>query len=140
MRLGVAPLLAHDVATWPRYFFAAAAASEAALPGGAGIPGLDDVVRTMAKGLPRRSRKAIPELVRSVDTRLAFVEAVCRALRRTLLRGGMLLATDPQPALEAVLGSAVSRESVRANEDARDLVFFWTSTDALSMRRELGLT
>ena len=68
------------------------------------------------------------------------IEAVCRALRRTLLRAGLLLATDPQPALEAVLGSAVSRESVRANEDARDLVFFWTSTDALSMRRELGLT
>jgi hypothetical protein len=140
LRLGVAPLLTHDVKTWPRLFFAAAAASDAPLPGGASIAGLDEATRSLGKELPRRSRKAIPDLVRSLDARLETVEGVCRALRRTLLRAGLLLASDPQPALEAVLGAAVSRDSVRGNDDARELVLFWTSTDALQMRRELGLT
>jgi len=140
LRLGVAPLLAHDVATWPRFVFGAAAASEAPLAAGSTIRGLDEVARALGKALPRRSRKAIPDLARALDGRLDSVDAVCRSLRRTLLRAGMLIAADPQPALEAVLGSAVSRASVQANDDARDLVLFWTSQDALAMRRELGLT
>lgn len=139
LRLGVAPLLGHDVATWPRLVFAAAVASEAPLAAGASLPGLDEAARVLAKGLTRKSRKAIPELARALDG-AASIEDVCRALRRTLLRAGMLLAVDPQPALEAVLGSDVSRDSVRANDDARDSVRFWTSQDALAMRRELGLT
>ena len=139
-RLGVAALLAHEPSTWPRMLFAAAVASESPLAGGAGLAGLEEAARTLGKGLSRRSRKAIPDLVRPLDGRRESVEQVCRALRRTLLRAGLLLAAEPQPALEAVLGAGVSRAAVRANDEARDLVLFWTSTDALAMRRELGLT
>lgn len=139
-RLGVTALLAHEPSTWPRMLFAAAVASESPLAGGAGLAGLEEAARTLGKGLSRRSRKAIPDLVRPLDGRRESVEQVCRALRRTLLRAGLLLAAEPQPALEAVLGAGVSRAAVRANDEARDLVLFWTSTDALAMRRELGLT
>jgi tetratricopeptide (TPR) repeat protein len=138
LRLGVAPLLGRPVVEWVRLAVAASVAVEAPLPSAHGMQGVDEWARALGKAMPRRVRKALPDLLRALgDGR--DLDAAARAARRTTLRAGLLLAGDPAAALEAVLGRGVSRDAVQDDGDALDLVSFWLSPDALAARREMGL-
>ncbi len=140
LRLGVAPLLARDVDEWPRFALGLAAAAGAPLAAGAGVRGVDEAAALLGKAVSRRVRKAIPDATRGLDARPEALLAGARNLARGLARAGLILAADPAPALDAALPAGVSRAAAQGSEHARDLVDFWTSLDALAMRRELGLT
>jgi hypothetical protein len=139
LRLGIAPLLPRPVADWARLVAAASLAVETPVAAARSAQGLEEWARALGKAMPRRVRKALPELLRALgDGR--DLDVAARAARRSALRAGLLLAGDPAAGLEAVLGRGVSREAVQDDPDARDLVAFWLSPEALAARRDLGLT
>jgi hypothetical protein len=140
LRAGIGPLLARDVAEWSALALGLASAAGAPLAAGGGGRAVEDAATMLGKAASRRVRKAVPEVVRGVDGRLEALAAASRSLSGAASRAGLLLAADPLPALESSLPGGVSRASARASEQARQLVQFWVSMDALAMRRELGLT
>ncbi len=119
--------------------FAVAAAGEAPLAGGAGRSGLDELTRALARALPRRARKGVPEVVSVVKDGGASFPDYCRAALRTALRGGLVASSDIRVALGAVLGGQFDADAVAASPEARDLLMFWVAEEARVVRRALGL-
>jgi hypothetical protein len=140
LRAGLGPLLARDVSEWPTLALGLAAAVGAPLAAGGGGRAVEEAAAALGKAASRRVRKAVPDAARGVDGRADALAAAARALFFAASRAGLLIAADPLPALETSLPGGVSRASAQASEQARQLVQFWVSMDALAMRRELGLT
>jgi hypothetical protein len=140
LRAGLGPLLAREVAEWPTLALGLAAAAGAPLAAGGGGRAVDDAAAVLREAVSRRLRKAIPEVARGTDGRVAALSVAAQAFYAAASRAGLLMAADPLPALEMSLPGGVSRASAQASEQARQLVEFWVSMDALAMRRELGLT
>jgi len=138
-RLGVAPFVRRGPQGAAGALFAAADAAEAPLPAGAGRHGHEDTKKRIYKAMPRRVRKSVPDLIRSLGVDGASIDAWAHELARTANRAGLLASNDLVTTLHRVLGAAPTPELVRASSDAMDLVYFWLSTDCIAIRRRLGL-
>ncbi|MBX3273310.1 MAG: hypothetical protein KF729_23810 [Sandaracinaceae bacterium] len=138
-RLGVAPFVRRGPIGASLAIFAGAEAAEAPLPAGQGRPGLEDTRKRIYKAMPRRVRKAVPELVRTLGDDGRGIDAWAAGLARLAHRAGALAANDPGIALARVLGDMPRVETVRASADAMDIISFWLSPDCCALRRRLGL-
>jgi tetratricopeptide (TPR) repeat protein len=143
VRLGVSPIAQRIVREGPDAaidaLLATVAAAGAPLEAGRGRAGVDAMTARLAKVVGRRARRAAPEVVAKLGDGRA-VAAYVRGLRATLLRVGALTSGDLGLALDAVGGSGVARteRSTRENAEARELLRFWISPAAASLRTELS--
>lgn len=138
-RLGVAPFVRRGALGAAIAVFAAAEAAEVPLPAGQGRPGLEDTKKRIYKAMPRKVRKAVPDLVRALGDDGRGIDQWAHALGRVAQRGGLLAANDPRVALWRLLGAEPSPETLRGSADAMDLIFFWLSPECCALRRRLGL-
>lgn len=133
---GTLPYQAITPADAATLLFAGAVLSELSLPRGAGRPGIDDARRALDKHLPRKTRKAIAELGRTIADGGASFDAWSFATQETAARGGLLLAAE--------IGAAHAATSVSdplewaSGPFGRSLLEFWLSPSFLAIRRELG--
>ncbi|MFW6197595.1 MAG: hypothetical protein ACOC5B_01905, partial [Myxococcota bacterium] len=107
---------------------------------------LDDQARRIHKALPRRARKAMEGAVeRYVQAPKVDFPAWCRAVRRTANRVAAVVADDLMAVLLALratereLSDLAPPELVRTSAMASDLLRFWGSDEAQSLRAELGM-
>ncbi|MEZ4336008.1 MAG: hypothetical protein R3B82_05215 [Sandaracinaceae bacterium] len=138
-RLGVTPFVRRGAFGAAIAVFASAEAAEAPLPAGQGRPGLEDTRKRIYKAMPRKVRKAVPDLVRALGDDGRSVDQWALALARVAQRGGLLAANDPAVALHRLFGGPAALEQVRSSADAMDLIFFWLSPECCALRRRLGL-
>jgi cellulose synthase operon protein C len=136
---GTLPLMGRPPGQAINRLLAATAASGVDLSAAARRPGVQELAPDLSRALPRRSRKAIAELGSTLEDDVQAFQRYVQAARRSTLHAGLLVSGDLGMALWAVLGEPADLTSVRASEDARDLVRFWISTDALALRRALGM-
>ncbi|MFW6085644.1 MAG: tetratricopeptide repeat protein [Myxococcota bacterium] len=107
---------------------------------------LDDQARRIHKALPRRTRKAMELAVdRYVQAPRVDFPAWCAAVRRTANRVAAVVADDLMAVLLALratereLSDLAPPELVRTSAMASDLLRFWGSDEAQSLRAELGM-
>jgi hypothetical protein len=130
--------IAHSPRHAAAQLYAATEAAEVPLREGRGqVPA--EQTRVVAKAMPRRARRAIGEIAPKLPGGGAELEAYCHRAQQRAFRMGTIAANDIQPALDVLLGSSWSRESVKASRDARDLLGFWLSRATIDIRRKLGL-
>jgi hypothetical protein len=120
--------------------FAAAAAGDAPLLAGSSRTGLVELTRAIAKKMPRKVRKAIPEITQRIPDAGVGVPDFCVAAHAAALRAGLVGAGELHVVLEALLGRGVSPESALEHKGARDLLSFWLSEDARAVRAALGMS
>jgi hypothetical protein len=114
--------------------FGCAAAAEAPFPHVA----LTDVpLRDAAAAMSRRARKAIAQLVPTLDANAA--EAFVDAASQSGARAGLMLTGNLRIALEAVLGDSYTLAAISGNDSARELVLFSVSPELLRLRQRLGV-
>ncbi|HJL14767.1 MAG TPA: hypothetical protein RMH99_03875 [Sandaracinaceae bacterium LLY-WYZ-13_1] len=139
-RLGVAPLVRRGPGGAATALFAAAAAAEVPLAAGEGRAGMAETTRRLYKAMPRRVRKSLPDLVRSVGGDGRAIDAWAHLVVRSAQHAGLLMANDLDVSLRRVLGTAPDRGVVLDVADARDMLLFWLSPGALALRQRLGLS
>ncbi len=133
------PLLARSSTQAAKLVYAALVASDCPLPGEILREELGDLPRSLGRALPRKTKKALPELVRALPDRGASMELqLVLALRHTR-SVSLLLAGDLASALEHTLGAFPTRDSIAASAEALDLVTVWTSSAMNTLRNRLGL-
>jgi hypothetical protein len=138
LREEVLPFVARSPSQAAATLFAAAKATGSPLPAAAGRADLDELAAALTK-MSRKTRKAVPELVAALPDGGASVAPWCHAALRTAVRAGLLVSGEIGAALSHLLGEAPSAAGVATNDDARDVVLFWLSSNTLALRRELGL-
>jgi len=132
------PLLSRSPEQGARLIFAAMAASECALPANILKAELGELPRSVGRALPRRTKKALPDLVRTLPDEGGAMEQHIRVALRQTRRLALLLGGHLSPALEHVLGALPSAEGIAGSEDALDLVATWTSSSMGALRNRLG--
>ncbi|MFT3921113.1 MAG: tetratricopeptide repeat protein [Myxococcales bacterium] len=132
------PILSRTPGQGARLMFAALVAAECALPGGIMKAELGDLPRSVGRALPRKTKKALPDLVRTLPDQGVAMEHHVRVALRQTRRLALLLAGHLAPALEQVLGALPSKEVVIGSEDALDLITTWTSSSMDALRSRLG--
>jgi hypothetical protein len=120
--------------------FAAAAAGEAPLLAGSSRTGLAELTRAIAKQMPRKVRKAIPEITSRIPNAGVGVPDFCAAAHGAALRAGLVGAGELHVVLEALMGRGISLESALGHAGARDLLAFWLSEDARVVRAGLRVS
>jgi hypothetical protein len=116
--------------------FAGAQLSEVALPRAAGRPGIDEARKALDKHLPRKTRKSIADLARTLPDGGASFDGWAFATQETAARAGLLLASD---LAAAHVATSVSDPNEWASGPfGRALLEFWLSPSFLAIRRELG--
>jgi tetratricopeptide (TPR) repeat protein len=139
LRLGVAPLVRRDPQRAATALFAAAAAGGAPLAAGEGRAGMAEASRRAQKVMSRKVRKVVPDQARLLgDGRV--LDGWARLVHRTVGRAGLMLCADLATALRLTLGHEPDRASVLGSPEARDLLNFWLSPEALVLRQKLGLS
>lgn len=118
---------------------AAAAAADVSLPAATSLPGLAEWARAIGKAMPRKVRKAANELAPQLPSGGATLAAYCRAAQQSAARAGLTVSGDLHGALSHLHGREPRVAEIQSSPFLEDLVFFWTSRDALTLRRELGL-
>lgn len=139
LRLGVAPLVRREPARAATALFATAAAGGAPLAFGEGRAGMAETSRRAQKVISRKVRKLVPDAVRPLGDGRG-VEPWARLIHRTARRVGLLVCGDLATGLRLTLGHEPDRSSVLGSPDARDLLTFWLSPEALALRQKLGLS
>jgi tetratricopeptide (TPR) repeat protein len=134
------PLLTRTPAQAARLLHACIALAECPLPPGVDRDDLGELPKTLGRQLPRKVRKALPDLARALPEGGARLERHCRLAQRHLRRLALAMSAELAPALESVLGAMPSREAIAGSEDATDLLRAWTSAPMLSLRKNLGLS
>lgn len=129
-KLDSLPLLGRSTAEAARVVFAALAAESCPLPSNVSRADLGDLPRTVAKALSRKSKRALPELVRALPDGGAEIASHCQALLARTRRLALLLSGE----LEAAL-----REAHRPPDAGLDLLRTWTGSPMSTSRRKLGL-
>ncbi len=137
--LSTQPLLTRSPAQGARLLQAALVAADAPLPAGVARDDLGEQPRMLSKVLPRKVRKAIPDLARALPDGGAKLERQCRTALRHSRRLALLLSGDLQASLDSVLGTMPTRDAIAESDDALDLVRAWTSAPMLMLRKKLGL-
>jgi siroheme synthase len=133
------PLLTRTSAQSARLVFSAMVAAEAPLPPNVSREELGDQPRTLSKAMPRKVRKALPDLVRALPDAGASTETQVRMVQRHTRRLALLLSGDLEAALESVVGALPSADVIGGSEDALDLVRAFTSAPMTTLRKRLGL-
>jgi hypothetical protein len=132
------PLLSRNPAQAARLIYAAMAAADCPLPANILRPELGELPRSLGRALPRKAKKALPELVRALpDDGSALEEQLALALRHTR-RLALLISGNLSAALERALGALPTREAIYGSEDALDLITTWTSGTMSTLRNRLG--
>ena len=139
-RFGVAPFVRRGPEGSSNALFAAAVAAEAPLPAGEGSEGLEETTRRIYKAMPRRVRKALPDMLAGLGDDGRSIDAWAHATVRSAHHAGLLASNDLATGLRRVLGGEAEPEIVLASVEARDMLLFWLSSGALALRRKLGLT
>jgi hypothetical protein len=119
---------------------AAAAAADVSLPAAGGFAGMVEWTRAVGKAMPRKVRKAVAELAPRLPQGGATLATYCAAAQQSAERAGLITSGDLHGSLAYLLGRDPRLADVEANASLHDLVMFWTSREALALRRELGLT
>jgi tetratricopeptide (TPR) repeat protein len=118
---------------------AAAAAAEVVLPAASAAPGLTEWARAIGKALPRKLRKPVADLAVQLPAGGAQLVAYCRAAKQSAARAGLTVSGDLHGTLSHLHGREPRVAEIQSSPYLEDLVLFWTSRDALTLRRELGL-
>lgn len=118
---------------------AAAAAAEVMLPAANAAPGLTEWARAIGKALPRKLRKPVADLAAQLPAGGAQLVAYCRAAKQSAARAGLTVSGDLHGTLAHLHGREPRVAEIQSSPYLEDLVLFWTSRDALTLRRELGL-
>jgi tetratricopeptide (TPR) repeat protein len=100
-----------------------------------------EVARAIHKEIPRRVRKAIPEVCQRIQSSRADASAWATAARRSIDRMAVVAAGDVSIVLKDVLGVPDDRlgEATVESERARRLLGFVLSPSYLDLRRKLGM-
>jgi tetratricopeptide (TPR) repeat protein len=132
------PLLTRSVEQAERLLLAALVASDIALPEALQREPLMSLPRTLAKVLPRRTRKLLPELYSALpDAGLALRSQVTLALHETRVLA-LLLAPALPAAVEELMGAQAQTEHTAQASQA--LVRAWLSPAFQNLREKLELT
>ncbi|MDB4972813.1 MAG: Exonuclease SbcC, partial [Myxococcaceae bacterium] len=124
------PLLCRSIDEAARVVFAALASEACPLPKGVERGSLGDLPRSVGKALPRKVKRALPELARALPDHGADIPVHCRALLARTRRLALLLSGE--------LGAAL-REAQNTTDADLDLLRTWTGSAMSSSRRKLGL-
>jgi hypothetical protein len=100
---------------------------------------LGELPRTLARALPRKVRKMLPELCSALGDGGRDMPRQCELLLFQARRLGLAIGGDLQASLDDVVGAMAAREAIAASEGAVDLIRAWTSGPMALMRRKLGL-
>jgi hypothetical protein len=130
VKLDSLPLLSRSSDEAARVVYAALASEDCPLPRGVERAALGDLPRSVGKALPRKAKKALPELLRALPDGGAEIPVHCRALLARTRRLALLLSGE----LEAAL-----REARNTTDADLDLLRTWTGSALSSSRRKLGL-
>lgn len=118
---------------------AAAAAAEVVLPAAASVPGLTEWARAISKAMPRKLRKPVADLAAQLPAGGSQLVAYCRSAKQSAARAGLTVSGDLHGTLSHLHGREPRVAEIQSSPYLEDLVLFWTSRDALTLRRELGL-
>ena len=109
------------------------------LPAASAAPGLTEWARAIGKALPRKLRKPVADLAVQLPAGGAQLVAYCRAAKQSAARAGLTVSGDLHGTLSHLHGREPRVAEIQSSPYLEDLVLFWTSRDALTLRRELGL-
>jgi hypothetical protein len=137
--LKTTPLIARSPAQSLRLVLAALAVADCPLPSNVSRDTLSDEMKLLSKQLPRRVRKSLTELGRSLGEDTERLERHLRIQARHTRRLALLLGGDLGASLESLLGPLPKKEAIANSEDALDLVRAWTSAAMATLRRRVGL-
>jgi tetratricopeptide (TPR) repeat protein len=141
-RLGVAPFM------WPRsnkeaVELAGAAAIAVDFPlTGFKVQASNDansLAIKLGKAIPRKLRKELRATLTGFSGGIDAVTAFFTGTRDCVRRVGLLFSGDLSVVLDEVLGPAFDQQAVNGSAEAMDLIRLSTSTQLLSLRREIGL-
>ncbi len=136
--LSALPLLTRTRAQAARLIWAALVAAECPLPQSI-LDDLGELPRTLARSLPRRVRKQLPELCGALPDGGRDMPRQCELLLFQARRLGLAIGGDLQASLDDVVGAMASREAIANSEAAIDLIRAWTSAPMAQIRKKLGL-
>jgi hypothetical protein len=139
-RLESLPLLSRGNVHAARLVWAALVAAEWPLPDALADEDLGDLPRSMGRVLPRKLRKALPELARSLPDGGTDVQRQCALLLAHTRRLALLIGGDLQAGLDDAVGALPSREVIARSPAAIDLIRTWTSAPLAALRKKLGLS
>lgn len=118
---------------------AAAAAAEVVLPAAESVPGLTEWARAIGRAMPRKLRKPVADLALQLPAGGSQLVAYCRSAKQSAARAGLTVSGDLHGTLAHLHGREPRVAEIQSSPYLEDLVLFWTSRDALTLRRELGL-
>ncbi|MEM6962561.1 MAG: tetratricopeptide repeat protein, partial [Myxococcota bacterium] len=122
---------------------ATAAASEVKLDTASRYPELPRYRDALQKSLSRRQRRAIAEVITSLSDHIKendqIFEQWCETVRKEANRGGLMLAGDIRPAVQALFGADHTLRHLQENKEATDMVGFWLASDTLRLRRNMSV-
>ena len=133
------PLLSRTNTQAARLMWAAMVAAESPQLAPAAREDLGELPRTLARALPRKTKRALPELVSTLPDAGADMPRQCALLLQQTRRLGLALAGDLQASLDEVVGALPSRDTIAGSEAALDLIRTWTGGPLSLLRKKLGL-
>jgi uncharacterized protein HemY len=139
-RLQSVPLLSRSNRQAARLAWAALRAAEWPLPEALADEDLGELPRSMSRALPRKLKKALPELARALPDRAVDMPRQCALLLAHTRRLALLVAGDLQAGLDEAVGALPTREAIAGSEAAIDLIRTWTSGPMALLRKKLGLS
>ena len=124
------PLTCRSLDDAVRVVYAALASEDCPLPKGVERASLGDLPRSVGKALPRKAKRALPDLAKSLPERGAELPQQCKNLLARTRRLALLLSGELAAAL---------REAQNTSDADLDLLRTWTGAAMSSSRRKLGL-
>jgi uncharacterized protein HemY len=132
------PLLSRTRTQAARLMWAALVAAECPLPQSI-LDDLGELPRTLGRALPRKVKKALPELCTALPDGGRDMARQCELLLFQARRLALAIGGDLQACLDDVVGAMAARETIASSEAAVDLIRAWTSGPMALMRKKLGL-
>jgi hypothetical protein len=138
-QLHALPLLSRTNIQGARLIWGALVAAECPRLAPVALEELGELPRTLSRALPRKTKKALPELAAQLPDGGADMPRQCALLLQQTRRLGLLLAGDLPASLDDVVGALPSRDTIGASEGALDLIRTWTGAGLAGLRKKLGL-
>lgn len=132
------PLLSRTRTQAARLIWAALVAAECPLPQSI-LDDLGELPRTLGRALPRKVKKALPELCAALGDGGRDMPRQCELLLFQARRLALAIGGDLQASLDDVVGAMAARETIASSEAAVDLIRAWTSSPMALIRKKLGL-
>jgi hypothetical protein len=132
------PLLTRTRTQAARLMWAALVAAECALPQSI-LDDLGELPRSLGRALPRKVRKALPELCSALPDGGRDMPRQCELLLFQTRRLALAIGGDLQACLDDAVGAMAAREAIASDSGAVDLIRAWTSAPMAQLRKKLGL-